>query len=143
VDTREQGADGLEARRRVLLVDPRPERRALMRLVVETGQGGATVVAEAATADGAVAALDRYDVDTAVVEIQMPVAEGLASIASLRAGHPSLVIVVCSFHNDPSTRRQATVAGADAYLAKPVSPRDLHAACRGSAARAPELSPVG
>ena len=123
----------LETRPRVVLIDPRPERRALMRVVVETGERGGIVVAEAATAKGAIGALDDSDVDAAVVEIQMPVAEGLKTIAALRTDHPSLVIVVCSFHDDASTRREAFVAGADGYLSKPVSPRDLQAACRTTA----------
>jgi DNA-binding NarL/FixJ family response regulator len=131
----------VSARPRVLLVDPRFERRALMRVVVETGPEGGTVVAEAGTADGAVGAIDHSDVDTAVIEIQMPVAEGLRTIAAMRAGHPSLVIVVCSFHTDTSTRREAFLAGANGYLSKPVSPGDLHAAFR-PAAKDPEINYV-
>ena len=131
----------LERRPRVLLVDPRAERRALMRMIVETGRRGGTVVAEAATSTAAVQALDRSEIDCAVVEIQMPVAEGLATIAALRAGHPSVVIVVCSFHATSPTRRQAIAAGADGYLAKPVSPPDLHAALGTSTARDPSTSP--
>ncbi len=114
---------------RVLLVDARPERSALIRMVVEAGQGGGTVVASAGTPSEAVAAVDRQAVDAAVVEIQMPVDVGLAAIAALRAGHPSLVIVVCSFHGDALTRQQAYSAGANSYLTKPVSARDLQAAC--------------
>lgn len=131
----------MTARARVLLVDPRFERRALMRVVVETGPQGGTVVAEAGTAEGAVGALDRSNVDTAVIEIQMPVAEGLKTIAAMRADHPSLVIVVCSFHTDTVTRREAFLAGADGYLSKPVSPGDLHAAFR-PAAKDPEINYV-
>lgn len=126
----ERHPDPLEFRPRVLLVDDRTERRSLMRTVVETGQRGGTVVAEAATVQAAVAAIDRHDVDAVVVEIQMPVVAGLAAIAALRAEHPSLVIAVCSFRSDGPTRREACTAGANAYLTKPVSPKDLHEACR-------------
>ena len=118
---------------RVLLLDGRPERRMIMRIVVETGDRGAKVVAEAFTAEEAVAAVGRYEVDAAVVEIQLPVAVGLAAIAELRAAHPSLLIVVCSFLGDLSTQLQAAMAGADAYLTKPVSARELHAVLRTAA----------
>lgn len=126
----EPGLTTAQSPPRVLLVDERSERREVMRVVVETGDSAGTVVAQADSAAAAVAAADRYDPDVVVLEIQMPVAVGLATIAALRAAHPSLVIVVCTFHADPSTRRQALVAGANAYLNKPVSARELHAACR-------------
>lgn len=103
-----------------------------MRVLVESGERAGTVVAQADSPATALAAADRYDPDVVVLEIQMPIAAGLAAVAGLRAAHPSLVIVVCTFHRDPSTRRQALVAGADVYLAKPVSARDLGTACRTS-----------
>jgi DNA-binding NarL/FixJ family response regulator len=115
---------------RVLLVDARHERRRVMRLVIESGAHGGTVVAQTETADGAVAALDHAVIDAAVVEIQMPVEAGLAAVAALRAARPALAIVVCTFHGDASTRERALAAGADAYLVKPVSARDIQAACR-------------
>lgn len=118
---------------RVLLLDGRAERRQVMRVMLETGGRTGQVVAEASTARDAVAAVDRSDVDAVVVEVQMPVADGLAAISALRAAHPLLRIVVCSFHGDPSTRRQAVAAGADSYLSKPVSARELRAALRATA----------
>jgi ActR/RegA family two-component response regulator len=68
--------------------------------------------------------------------VQMPLAEGLGLIAELRAAHPSLLIVVCTFHADRATQLQAHSAGADSYLVKPASARDLRRAL-GSVPRAP------
>ncbi|MHB1927936.1 MAG: response regulator [Acidimicrobiales bacterium] len=118
----------------VLLVDDRAERRALMRMVLGTvpppGRT-AVVVTEAAGVAAAEREVLTGPVDAAVVEVQ-PVPVGLAAIEALRAASPSLVIVVCSFHLDPATQLQASLAGADAYLGKPVSRRDLLAACQAS-----------
>ena len=86
-----------------------------------------TVVAEVTDASEALRAIADSDADVAVVEIQLPVDEGLAIIATLRAVHPTLVIVVCTFHHDAATQRQAAEAGADDYLVKPVSARQLRA----------------
>jgi DNA-binding NarL/FixJ family response regulator len=124
----------------VLLVDERSDRREVMRVIVESGDNAGTVVAQADSTAAALAAADRHDPDVVVLEIQMPVAAGLATIAGLRAAHPSLVIVVCTFHADPSTRRQVLVAGANAYLIKPVSARELHAACRTTVTLRRDLS---
>ncbi len=106
---------------RVMLVDARPERRELIRHLVE-GTGLADLdVGEAGSGEEAVALLDRGDPDVAVVEIQMPVSQGLETIAALRRRSSALRIVVCSFRNDAATKELALDGGADLYLDKPVS----------------------
>jgi CheY-like chemotaxis protein len=118
----------IEPRPRVVLIDSRSERRAVMRRVVEQALGVDTVVAQVGSEAEAVAAVERRLADAAVVEIQMPVADGLSVIAALRAARPSLLIVVCTFHADRHTQEQAAGAGADSYLVKPFSARDLRRA---------------
>lgn len=109
----------------VLLVDARPERRELMRhLVQSTGLAG-TDMGEAGSGAEAVELLDREHPDVAVVEIQMPVDQGLETIAALRRRSEALRIVVCSFHGHPETKEQALGKGADVYLDKPVSSGSL------------------
>ena len=108
-------------RLRVMLVDARPERRELIRHLVEsTGLAGLDV-GEASSGAEAVELLDRAGLDVAVVEIQMPVHEGLETIAALRRRSSDLRIVVCSFHRDPATKELALGGGADVYLDKPIS----------------------
>jgi DNA-binding NarL/FixJ family response regulator len=113
---------------RVVLVDVRSERRAVMRVMLDHALGEGTVVAEITKAAEVAASLDRHEADVAVVEIQLPLAEGLATVAALRAARPSLRIVVCSFLRDAVAQAEALKAGADCYLAKPVSSRDLRRA---------------
>ena len=119
--------DGAGRKTRVVLIDVRSERRALMRRVLDLAAGDGTVVAEVTDASEALRAIADSDADVAVVEIQLPVDEWLAIIATLRAVYPTLVIVVCTFHHDAATQRQAAEAGADEYLVKPVSARQLRA----------------
>jgi CheY-like chemotaxis protein len=110
---------------RVVLVDNRPERRALVRQLVAGTGLAAPDIAEAADANQAIGLLDRGDHDVAVVEIQIPVSEGLETIAALRNRASELRIVVCSFHRDPATKALALAHGADAYLDKPVGSLSL------------------
>jgi CheY-like chemotaxis protein len=113
---------------RVMLVDARPERRELIRHLVEsTGLAGVDV-GEAGSGAEAAELLDRADRDVAVVEIQMPVQAGLETIAALRRRSPDLRIIVCSFHRDPATKVLALESGADVYLDKPVSSDSLKVA---------------
>lgn len=110
---------------RVMLVDVRPERRELIRHLVEgTGLTGLDV-GEASSGAEAIELLDRAERDVAVVEIQMPVPEGLETIAALRRASSDLRIVVCSFHRDPATKELALGQGADVYLDKPVNSEAL------------------
>jgi DNA-binding NarL/FixJ family response regulator len=121
-------AGGLGPQPRIVLVDIRPERRALMCKVLDLALASGTVVAQVASASDAIAAVEGHGAGVAVVEIQMPLAVGLAVVAELRAAYPTLLIVVCTFHHDRATQRQAVDAGADAYLLKPVTGRELRKA---------------
>lgn len=121
---------GAEHLLRVMLVDARPERRELIRHLVEgTGLAGLDV-GEASSGAEAVELLDVADRDVAVVEIQMPVDQGLEAIAALRRRSADLRIVVCSFHGDAATKELALGGGADVYLDKPVSSESLKGVLR-------------
>ena len=104
---------------RVVLVDARPERLRVMRMLLDAS-GLVTVVGEADSRDGAIEEVGRAGADLAIIEIQMPVDEGLATIAALRQRFPEVRIVVCSFDQNAATRRLAAENGSDAYLGKPI-----------------------
>jgi len=115
---------------RMLVVDIRPERRHLLRNLVEsTGLAGPDI-GEAASAAEAVELLEQQDRDVVFVEIQ-PVSEGLETIGVVRHRSSGVRIVVCSFHRDPDTKAQALARGADVYLDKPVSSFYLTNVLRG------------
>jgi two-component system response regulator YesN len=112
---------------RVVLVDARAERRELMKHVVEGTTAGAEVVALADNKASAIDVVEQQHADAVVLDIQMPIEDGLDTIASLRSRFPLLTIVVCSFHVDQTTKQRALAQGADAYLGKPITPRELNA----------------
>ena len=117
---------------RVVLVDARPDRRAVMRQVFEHSGVAASVVAEADSQTDAVALVAEHAADVAVIELPQPVADGLATVAALRKGFPDLAVVVISFNTDPAVKAQVLAEGADAYLCKPVSAREVMAAVPGA-----------
>ena len=114
---------------RVVVIDDRHDRRQLMSFVLEQA-GDVTVVGYADGPLSAVEAVDRLGANAVVVEIQLPVTQGLDTISALRDDFPALAIIVCSFHTDAPTKRAALDCGADAYLVKPVSLGDLRAVLR-------------
>jgi DNA-binding NarL/FixJ family response regulator len=118
------GDSGPHTISRVVLIDARQERRAIMSQLVERCPL-LTVVGLAASLSEAEAQIRAEQADVALVEIQMPVTRGLATIGALREQFPNLRIVVCSFHDNSATREAARIHGADGYLTKPLQVDDL------------------
>ena len=113
------GDTGAHHASRIVVIDPRPERGAITKLVVERCDA-LTVVGLAATLGDAEPLIRTEQAAIVLLEIQMPVPEGLATIAALRDRFPDLRIVVCSFQSDATTREAARASGADGYLSKPL-----------------------
>ena len=112
---------------RVVAVDSRRERRHVIRRLLEH----CFQPAEIAEADGREAAIElvgRCSPEVVVLEIAMPLEEGLDTITALRLVSPPPRIVVCSFHHDAVTVQAALERGADAYVTKPVGSAELRAA---------------
>ena len=131
--------EAVEPRIRVVLVDARADRRSVMRQVFQHSGVDAGVVAEANGSADAVVMVEQHHADLAVVELSLPVADGVATIAELRQRFPHLAIVVISFNSDAAVKDEVTAAGADAYLVKPVNARDVVAAMPSDPATAPAL----
>lgn len=112
---------------RVVAVDTRSERRGVIRNLLERSFEPEEI-AEADSRAAAVELVERCQPDLVLLEIQMPLEEGLDTIEAVRLISPRPRIVVCSFRRDPATIQRALDRGADAYLAKPTSPSELRAA---------------
>ncbi|PZT68904.1 DNA-binding response regulator [Streptomyces sp. SW4] len=127
---------------RLLLADDHPVVRAGLRAVLET-EPGMDVVAEAATAEDAVARAARGDVDVVLMDLQfgggMTGAEATAAITA-RPGAPRVVIVT-TYGTDADTL-PAIEAGATGYLLKDAPPEELAAAVRTAAAGRTALAPA-
>jgi DNA-binding NarL/FixJ family response regulator len=112
---------------RVVAVDSRHERRQVMRQLLERSFEPGEI-AEADSRPAAVELVGRCHPDLVVLEIQMPLQEGLDTITEIGRMSPRPRIVVCSFHHDPATVKAARDRGADAYVAKPAGSAELRAA---------------
>jgi CheY-like chemotaxis protein len=74
----------------------------------------------------AVEACARQDFDLVLMDLQMPVMDGLTAVRQIRAreaevGHPRMPIAMVSANVGPDYEMQASLAGADGYIAKPLS----------------------
>ncbi|MFI0793509.1 response regulator [Micromonospora rubida] len=127
---------------RLLLADDHPVVRAGLRAVLET-EPGFIIVAEAATAEGAVTRAAEGDIDVVLMDLQfgkgMNGAEATAVITS-RPGAPR-VLIVTTYGTDADVV-PAIEAGATGYLLKDAPPEDLAAAVRTAAAGRSALAPA-
>ncbi|MET7493084.1 response regulator transcription factor [Streptomyces sp900116325] len=127
---------------RLLLADDHPVVRAGLRAVLET-EAGIEVVAEAPTAEDAVARAAQGDIDVVLMDLQfgkgMNGAEATAAITA-RPRAPR-VLIVTTYDTDADTLR-AIEAGATGYLLKDAPPEDLAAAVRTAAAGRTTLAPT-
>ena len=105
------------------------------------GASGIRVVAEAGDGREALALATEHEPDVVLMDIRMPVMDGLAATEALRARpQPPEVLVLTTFDADAHVLR-ALRAGAAGFLLKDTPPEEIVAAVRQVAAGRPALSP--
>ncbi|MFC9293868.1 response regulator [Streptomyces sp. NPDC057011] len=126
----------------VVVADDEPMVRRGLRAFVES-TGEFTVVAEAEDGARAVELVRTHRPDILLLDIRMPVLNGLETTAALRdAGTETAIVVMTTFGLDEYVE-QALALGADGFLLKDTPPDELLAALRavreGNAALSPPV----
>jgi DNA-binding NarL/FixJ family response regulator len=114
---------------RMLLADDHTVMRKGLRLLLDS-QPGFQVVAEAATGREAVSLAEQHAPDVIVMDIAMPLLNGIEAARQIAAKLPQAAIVFLSMHSDESYVLRALKAGARAYLLKDSAENDLLEAVR-------------
>ncbi|GAB2466863.1 transcriptional regulator [Jatrophihabitans fulvus] len=99
------------------------------------------VVGEAADGAQAVEVLTGTDADVVLMDLSMPVLDGVAATRRLREIRPSARVVVLSSSSDRKQVRDAVAAGAVGYVLKDCAPEELLSAVRSAAAGHSPLDP--
>jgi DNA-binding NarL/FixJ family response regulator len=124
----------------VLVVDDDPVVRFGLVMMLR-GAADVRVVAEAGNGAEALPLVDRHGPHVVLMDIRMPVMDGLAATETLRARpNPPQVIVLTTFDADRHVLR-ALRAGAAGFLLKDTPPAEIVAAVRQVADGRPVLSP--
>jgi len=110
--------------KRLLVVDDNDPSRDLMKTILTAA--GATVD-EAANGAQAVAASMKTRYDAALMDIQMPLLDGMEVTALIRAheaetGAPHTIIIAVTAHAMAEHRQRCLDAGMDAVITKPIDP---------------------
>ena len=76
------------------------------------------VVGEAHNGLEAIDLTDNLDPDAVVIDLHMPLLDGVTAVTRLRRDHPSLCLIALTGDHAPELHRAADEAGADAVLLK-------------------------
>ncbi len=149
---------------RILIADDSAVMRSLLRAVV-TSDAGLEVAGTAANGEAALGAIETLRPDLVLLDVEMPVMDGLATLRKLRALGHRMPVIMCSSLTQRGAKVtiEALAQGASDYVAKPAGQAGREAAMQTltqdlipkihaltsrpqpsvSAARIPLLGPVG
>lgn len=125
---------------KVLLVDDHALLRAGLAALLQAADDVA-VVGEAADGEQAVALATRLLPDVVLMDLSMPVMDGVAATAAVRAALPEVAVVVLTSFSERNRVRAALEAGAVGYLLKDSEPSALVAGVRAAARGEAPLDP--
>lgn len=118
---------------RVLIADDHPV--VLQGLAAMIGrQPGMVVVAEARNGREAVDLFRSQQPDVALIDLRMPIVDGVEAIAIIREEYPDARLIVLTTYDTDEDIYRGLQAGAMAYLLKGTSPDDLMEVIRSVAA---------
>lgn len=111
---------------RVVIADDTPDIRMLLRWSLEPDERF-EIVGEAANGAEALALLTDNEVDAILLDLAMPVMDGLQAIPKIKTQSPDTRIVVLSGFDQESMAGEAISRGADVYLEKGVAVAEVAA----------------
>ena len=102
----------------VLIVDDSADLRELISMVIERHPGGWHVVATAGEGEQAVVEARNAQPDLVLLDIAMPVMDGMQALPLIREACPKAVVVMLSGYPFATAGQGALNAGAHGYLEK-------------------------
>ena len=126
---------------RIILADDHPVVRDGLKGMIAS-QEDLSVVGEASDGEELVRLAGEVAADVALVDLRMPVLDGVSAIALLRESSPALHVLVLTTYDSDADIRRAVEAGATGYLLKDAPREELFRAIRGTARGDSYLSPA-
>ncbi|MEV5897778.1 response regulator transcription factor [Nonomuraea fuscirosea] len=128
---------------RVIVVDDYTVMRAGV-VALLAGEPSIEIVGEAGDGRAALDLVERHDPDVALMDLRMPVLDGVATTAEIVARHPRTRVLILTTYDTDEEIEHGVEAGAIGYLLKDTTRRQLvdavHAAARGETVLAPRVA---
>jgi len=125
----------------VLVVDDHALRRTGVANIINQ-ESDLRVVAEAGNGLEAVDAFERHHPDVTLLDLRMPVMEGVEAVKQIRARDPRARVIVLTTYDTDDEISRALKAGAKAYVLKDISADDLIGCIRDVLAGKTYLAPA-
>ena len=126
---------------RILLADDHTVMRSGLKLLLER-EADFVVVGEAADGRAAIQLAEAISPDVVVMDVAMPVLNGIDAAARITSSRAKTAVVVLSMHSDESYVLRALKSGVKGYLLKDSAESDLIAAVRHVMTGKPFFSPA-
>ena len=109
---------------RVVLIDDSPDILEVLRLALDR-EDDFTIVAEASDGETGVAAVREHQPDLVLLDIALPVMDGLQALALIRHESPGSTVVMLSGFSESAAALAAVENGAHGYVRKGASVPEL------------------
>lgn len=136
-----EGSSGSEAQIRVLVVDDHAIMRDGIRALINE-QDDMHVIGEAEDGRAAVELAGRMHPDVVLMDIAMPLLNGLEATRQIKRDHPEIQVLVLTMYDHEEYVRQVLATGASGYILKRAAATDLVTAIRAVARGDAVLSPA-
>jgi two-component system, NarL family, response regulator LiaR len=130
----------METRIRIMLVDDHAVVRSGLGAFLSVNQD-LELVGEAENGEQAVVRAGLLKPDVILMDLMMPVMDGVAATAAIKKQNPSIKIIALTSFQEDELVRNALKAGAVGYLMKNITARELAAAIRAAKDGKVTLSP--
>jgi len=117
------------AKLRILLADDHRLMIEAVRVALEA-DGDFEVVGFTTDATKIVGLVSETSPDVVVLDVRMPLLDGIACLNRIRQRSPEVKVVMLSASEDPTLAAQALEGGASAFVLKQIDPRDLGSVLR-------------
>ncbi|MDG4858014.1 response regulator transcription factor [Streptomyces sp. T-3] len=128
---------------RIIVVDDHTVMRAGV-IALLTGEPSIDIVGEAGDGRAALSLVAEHAPDLALLDLRMPVLDGVATTAEIVARHPRTRVLILTTYDTDAEIERAVEAGAIGYLLKDATREQLvaaiHAASRGETVLAPRVA---
>jgi two-component system response regulator DegU len=98
-----------------------------------SGLAGARVVLECANGQELLDGLKETKVSIVLLDLEMPVMDGMETMRRLRIEHPTVKVIVLSTHDEEKFITHLMVLGANGYMLKSAEPDEIDLAIRSVA----------
>ena len=114
---------------KILVVDDHPLSRIGLKYLLE-GAEDMTIVGEATNGEQAIACVDQFKPDVVLMDVGMPVMDGIQASKAIRQANPEVRIIMLTSHESEEDIFASLTAGASGYCLKDINQNRLFTAIR-------------